>query len=103
MITLSPKVAFQENEAAVGSFRAIVDSKHFHFALTQALAEYTINHAPTADELRGMRSFLNIFLNLAELEVPMPNFPTKRLEVLVDSRQKAPPRGLPPRTTAVPT
>lgn len=90
MISLTPKKSFQENEDAVRSFRAIVDSKHFHFALTQALAEYTINHAPTADELRGMRSFLNIFLNLAEVETEMPTFPTKRLEIIADTR-KAPP------------
>lgn len=90
MISLNPKKSFQENEDASRSFRAIVDSHHFIFAVNQAVSEFSLNHAPTADELRGMRSFLNIFLNLAEPETEMPTFPTRRLEIITDTRKPSP-------------
>ena len=97
MITLSPKKAFQENEDAVRSFRAIVDSNHFRFAATQAVAEFTLNSRPTTDELSGARKFLDVLLNMAETEAPAPQFPHRRLAVIEDSRTVKPKTPEPPK------
>lgn len=86
VIELAPKKRFQENEEAVRQFRIIVDSKTFQAALSDAVAEYAVTTSPTTEQLNGVRSFISLLLNFAENEVPLPQFPQKRVSIVENTR-----------------
>ena len=74
-VTLEPKQAFQKNEDHTKEFRGVVDSVVFKECCHNAIAEYVLKHSPTAEELNGVRSFLDVLLNMAEKPEPHDRAP----------------------------
>lgn len=67
-IALSPKENFQLNDDAAREFRALTGSYSVVLmALESAVSEYVIKQSPTTEEMNGVRKFLNVFLNMAEV------------------------------------
>jgi hypothetical protein len=95
VISLTPKKRFQETEELAKSFRSIVTSNTFEAGITQALAEYTMTRAPTGEQLDGVRTFIGVLLNMAEVEQALPNLPSKHISLSPDLRRKTAPQ-LPP-------
>ena len=88
MISLTPKKRFQETEELATAFRSIVNSKPFEIGITQALAEFMLNKRPTEDQLNGVRSFIDVLLNMAEKEPVLPQFPVHHISLSPDLRRK---------------
>ena len=101
MISLNPKKRFQETEELAKSFRSIVISNTFEAGITRALAEYTMTRAPTGEQLDGVRTFIEVLLNMAEVETEMPQLPVKHISLSPDLRRKTVTQ--PPATTQPPT
>lgn len=86
MNELQPKAAFQHNEDAMRTWRAVVDNPVFNQGMMIAMADYCLNGKPTADELNGARTFIRILLNLAEIEQPLSQLPIRRATLRPDTR-----------------
>jgi hypothetical protein len=80
MIQISPRDEFRKNEAVAHNFGNMAHSGEMTQAVNAALGQYALDGNPSADQLTGVRRFLELFLNLAEPEPPMPKFPDKRLQ-----------------------
>jgi hypothetical protein len=87
MIELTPKKRFLANEEATRYFRPVADSPAFHHALSTALAEFSMHTAATAEQLDGVRAYIRILLNLAEIETSPGQLPVKRLVMHPDTRK----------------
>lgn len=70
-VTLEPKLSFQKNETQTKAFRDIVDSDHFKEGVHKAIAEFVLFKKPSAEELEGVRRFLETLLNMAEKPEPL--------------------------------
>lgn len=75
IVSLEPKKAFQKNEDHAKEFRAMVDSVAFKVSCHNAIAEFVLRGAPTAEELNGVRRFLAVLLNMGEKEDPLERIP----------------------------
>ena len=75
MVTTDPKTTFQENQDQTKAFRSIVDMPAFHEAVHKSIAEFVLKGKPTAEELEGVRRFLDVFLNIAEKPEPQERSP----------------------------
>lgn len=87
-VSLEPKQAFQSNEDQAKEFRALVDSVSFKVCCHNAIAEFVLKHSPTADELNGVRRFLDVLLNMAEKPEPHDREPFMRSIATVKPQPK---------------
>lgn len=87
MISLTPKKRFQESPFA-DPYRVMVKSPAFETAVTQALAEFTMTLSPSTEEMDGVRGFISVLLNMAEVETDMPQFPAKHISLIPDTRKQ---------------
>lgn len=71
IVTLEPKIAFQKNEVQTKAFREIVDSEHFKEGVHKAIAEFVWFKKPSAEELEGVRRFMETLLNMGEKPEPV--------------------------------
>ena len=90
MIQLSPRSQFRESDSNVRDFGAIARNDLTQKALAAALGEYALAHNPSAEQLAGIRAFLELFLNLAESDKAPPTFPSKHLDYSVVPRTQPP-------------
>ena len=70
LVTTEPKITFQKNEDQTKSFRSVIDMPVFHEAIHKSIAEFVLKGKPTAEELEGVRKFLDVLLNLGEKSEP---------------------------------
>jgi len=70
LITTEPKITFQLNADQTKAFHLIVGNPVFHEAIHKSIAELTLKGKPTAEELEGVRKFLDVLLNLGEKSEP---------------------------------
>lgn len=88
VVNLSPKGLFLGNEEAAKAHRAIVDSPYFKMAMALSMAQYA-QGSPSAEALRGVNTFTDILLNLAEKQTdPDSSFPHKALTQPEDLRSQ---------------
>ena len=92
MNDLTPKTAFQSDEELTRKWRAIVDNSTFQHGLMMSMAEYSLKWNPSAEELSGARKFIEVVLNLAEVDTPQPKMPVRRVSVISDTRGATPPK-----------
>lgn len=71
LVTLEPKTTFQKDDDQIKAFRAAVDSASFKEGVHKAIAEFVLKHKPTAEELEGVRRFLDVLINMGEKEEPI--------------------------------
>lgn len=88
MISLTPKKRFQESPFA-DPYRVMVKSPAFETAVTQALAEFTMTLSPSTEEMNGVRGFISVLLNMAEVETDLPRFPAKHISLSPDLRRQS--------------
>lgn len=78
---LSPKDQFLADEQRASAWRNLMRQSTVHTGLTLALAEFCYSTPePSADQIRAVKIFIEIALNLAEPKSPpRSGFPDKRL------------------------
>lgn len=106
LISLSPKPRFQASEHSKAHAELVL-KPGFHLALETSLAVFGLRQGVTEEQLRGVRDFIDVLLNLAEPEelshpdapaqnlwpnqFPPLNLPREQLLHRVKARQPHPP------------
>jgi hypothetical protein len=79
MTDFSPKQQFQENEKVSAELAKVVDSENFRIAASAAMAQLAMR-CPSHDEMMGARRFLLELMHLPFKDLPLPDFPVRRLD-----------------------
>lgn len=90
MVSLQPRKLFTDQTEIAKEFGLMAHSTALHSAVTHAMFQYA-SFNPTQEQLSGVNTFLQIFLNLAEPEAEQPKFPDKARQLKHDTSNSAKP------------
>ena len=79
-IEISPKKQFLAAEAVAANFRAMAVGPTLPIAISHALAEFSMFHQSSPEQLEGVRKFVAVLLNMGEKDEPTRQHPVKRLD-----------------------
>lgn len=87
---LSPKEQFLSIEDVSNKWRSMARAELFLTVLTYSFSEYALTQEPTAEQIRGVRNFIETLLNLAEPKSPpRAPFPDRRLTPIAPEKDNA--------------